>query len=116
MLGREGINGRALSTPWAIESGIWIGAENLWLYVRSAETQHSEQRAARMRGYSRTIREQMGDQEIGLNIVKESEHGRSISVWRNWELDNEDDWPETADWIIDQFQRLRAIAAVSGEL
>ena len=91
--------------------GIWIGAENLWLYVRSAETQHSEQRATRMRGYSKTIRDQMGDQELGLNIVKESEHGRSISVWRNWELDNEDNWPETAEWIIDQFQRLRAIAA-----
>ncbi len=93
--------------------GIWLGAENLWLYLRAVETQHSEQRAARMQGYSRTIRDQMGDQELGQNIVKESEDGRSISVWRNWELDNEDDWPEIADWIMDQFQRLRAIAAAS---
>ena len=93
--------------------GIWIGAESLWLYVRAAETQHSEQRATRMRGYSQTIRDQMGDQKLGQNIVKESEGGRSISVWRNWELDNEDDWPEIAEWIMDQFQRLRAIAAAS---
>ena len=93
--------------------GLWIGADSLWLYVRAAETQHSEKRAARMRRYSQTIRDQMGDQELGLNIVKESEDGRSISVWRNWELDDEDDWPETAEWIMDQFQRLRAIAASS---
>ncbi len=96
--------------------GIWIGEENLWLYVRAVETQHSEQRAARMKGYSQMIRDQMGDQELGSSLEKESEHGRSIAVWRNWELDNEDNWPETAEWIIDQFQRLRAIAAVSGEL
>ena len=95
--------------------GIWIGPENHWLYIRAAETQHSEQRAARMRGFSQTIRDQMGDQKLGQNMVKESEDGRSISVLRNWELDNEDDWPETAEWIMDQFQRLRAIAAMSGE-
>lgn len=93
--------------------GIWIGAQSLWLYVRAAETQHSEQRAGRMRGYSHTIRDQMGDQKLGQNIAKESEDGRSISVWRNWELDNQDDWPETAEWIMDQFQRLHAIAAAS---
>lgn len=93
--------------------GIWIGAESLWLYVRAAEKQHSEQRAARMRGYSHTIRDQMADQKLGQNIEKESEDGRSISVWRNWELDNHDDWPETAEWIMDQFQRLQAIVAAS---
>ena len=91
--------------------GIWIGAQSLWLYVRAAETQHSEQRAGRLRGYSQTIRDQMGDQKLGQNVEKESEDGRSISVWRNWELDNQDDWPETAEWIMDQFQRLQAIAA-----
>lgn len=93
--------------------GIWIGTDSLWLYVRAAETQHSEQRAARIRGFSQMIRDQMGDQKLGQNIVKESEDGRSISVWRNWDLENEDDWPETADWIMDQFQRLRAIAATN---
>ena len=99
--------------PLGDRVGIWLGAESLWLYVRAAETQRSEQRTARMQGYSRTIRDQMGDQELGQNIVKESEDGRSISVWTNWELDDEDDWPEIADWIMDQFERLRAIAAAS---
>lgn len=95
--------------------GIWLGAENLWLYVRAVETQHSEQRAARMQGYSQMIRDRMGDQELGSSFEKESEHGRSIAVGRNWELDNEDNWLETAEWIMDQFQRLREIATAGRE-
>ena len=47
------------------------------------------------------------------NDVSESEKGRSISVRRVWDRDDQEVWPEAAFWIKDQADRLQAIAEAS---
>ena len=95
--------------------GIQVGNHDLiWLYIRSGDLSRSNERAARMRHYSRIIREQMGDQEIGDDLEKESEEGRTVRVQRSWTRDDEDGWPEAAQWIIEQHDRLRAIVEQAG--
>ena len=92
--------------------GIYVGhAEWLWLYIRAGERQASQERAARMRRYSWLIHEQMADQQLGENLEKHSVDGMTITVQRAWTRDDEDEWPEAARWIKEQFERLRAIVA-----
>ena len=92
--------------------GIYVGnPELLWLYIRAGDSQGSGERAERMRQYSRMIREQMGDQELGGNLDKNSRDGISISLQRQWTRDDQDEWPEAARWIAEQHERLRAILA-----
>ena len=88
---------------------IYVGNhELLWLYIRAWEPP-SAQRAARMRRFSRKIQEEMGDQVLGEDIEKTSADGLTITVQKSWTRDNEDEWPEAAHWIKEQFERLRAI-------
>ena len=90
--------------------GIYVGhAELLWLYIRAGERQASQERAAKMRRYSWLIRDQLADQQLGENLEKHSADGMSITVQRGWTRDDEDEWPEAAGWIKEQFERLRAI-------
>ena len=92
--------------------GIYVGNKDLlWLYIRAGEAQGSNKRAARMRQYSWMMREQMGDQELGENLEKNSEDGTTVTVQRPRARDDEDEWPEAARWIIEQHERLRAILA-----
>lgn len=51
----------------------------------------------------------MGDQALEENIEKTSADGMTITVQTDWTRDDEDDWPEAARWIREQFERLRAI-------
>ena len=89
--------------------GIFVGnPEWLWLYIRAGESQGSEERAVRMRQYSWSIRDQMGDQELGENLEKNSENGWTINVQRRWTRDDEDEWQEVANWIKEQQERFRA--------
>ena len=64
-----------------------------------------------MQRYSRMIREQMGDQELGGHPEKYSVDGWSVSVQRGWTRDDEAEWPEAAQWIKEQHARLQAILA-----
>ena len=90
--------------------GIHVGnPELLWLYIKSGESQASEERAVRMRRYSSTIRERMGDQQLGDNLDRNSANGMSIAVQRSWVRDDEDEWPDAAQWIREQCDRLHAI-------
>ena len=90
--------------------GIYVGhAEQLWMYIRAWEPQASAQRAARMRRYSQKIHEEMGDQVLGENFEKTSADGMTITVQTNWTRDDEDGWPAAAQWLKEQFERLRAI-------
>ena len=92
--------------------GIYVGNPDLlWLYIRAGDSQGPGERAARMRQYSMKIREQMGDQELGGNLEKNSRDGKTISVRRRWTRDDQDEWPEAARWITEQHERLRAILA-----
>ena len=92
--------------------GIYVGnSEVLWLYIRSGDSQKSDERAARMRRYSWTIRDRMGDQQLGGNLDDRSSNGMTIKVQRPWVRDDEDDWPDAAQWIREQCERLHAILA-----
>ena len=95
--------------------GIYVGnPEWLWLYVRSGETKPSEKRTARMRKYSWMILEQMSDQDVGDNVEQNSVKGWSIAIRRRWTRDDEDEWPEAAEWLIEQCERLRTISVDPG--
>ena len=90
--------------------GIYVGnPDRLWLYIRAGQSQPSEDRAARMRKYSRRIREQMSDQALGGNLEPESNEGRTVTVMRPWTREDEDEWPEAAQWIVEQCERLQSI-------
>ena len=90
--------------------GIYVGRpELLWLYIRAGERQASKRRTARMRQYSWMIRDQMDDQRLGENLEKNNADGITITVQRHWTRDDEGEWPEAAQWIKEQFERLRAI-------
>ena len=94
--------------------GIYIGnAELLWLYIKSGESRPSKERAAQMRRYSWTIREQMGDQQHGNNLDRNSTNGMSIAVQRPWARDSEEGWLDAAQWIREQCDRLHAIVGDS---
>ena len=89
---------------------IYVGnPELLWLYIRAGERQASEQRTARMRQYSWMIRDQMDDQQLGENLEKNTADGMTITVQKRWTRDDRSEWPEAAQWIKEQFERLRAI-------
>ena len=92
--------------------GIYVGNPHLlWLYIRAGESQRSEERAARMRQYSWMIRDQMGDQTLGDNLEKNSAGGTTVSIQRRWTREDEGEWSETAQWIKEQYERLRVIVA-----
>ena len=88
---------------------IYVGNAVLWLYIRKGAGGESGEGSARMRRYSWTIREQLADQELGEDLDKSSENGMTIHVRRSWSRDDEDDWPDAAQWIKEQFQRLSTI-------
>ena len=62
-----------------------------------------------MRQYSWTIRDQMDDQQLGENLEKNTADGMTITVQKRWTRDDESEWPEAAQWIKEQFERLRVI-------
>ena len=93
---------------------IYVGnPEVLWLYIRAGGGHASAERAARIRRYSWTMREQMADQELGESLEKNSEDGMSVSVKRRWSRDDEEEWPEAAQWIKEQYERFLAIISDS---
>ena len=94
--------------------GIYVGNEDLlWLYIKAAESEASQARAERMRRYSRKMQQMMGDQDLGDNVDENSAKGWSIVVRRPWVREDEDAWPDAAQWIREQFERLRRIVADS---
>ena len=93
--------------------GINVGnPDRLWLYIRAGQSHPSEDRAVRMRMYSRMTRDQMSDQELGGNLESESRAGRTVAVVRPWTREDRDEWPEAAQWIVEQCERLQAIMAI----
>ena len=90
--------------------GVSLRRESIGLYLRASPSKNPSGRAQRMLQYSRTIRQSMYDQELDRNEVSESEKGRSVSVRRAWDRDDQEAWPEAALWIKDQADRLQAIA------
>ena len=90
--------------------GVSLRRESIGVYLRASPNKNPSARAQRMLQYSRTIRNSMSDQQLVGNEASESENGRSVSVRRAWDRDDQDAWPEAALWIKDQTDRLLAIA------
>lgn len=89
--------------------GLYVGNPDLlWLYIRTGDVKRVGS-AARMRRFSRTMRNQMADQTLSGDIDSESERGRTVRVERSWTRDNEDEWGEACQWLRDQYERLRLI-------
>ena len=88
---------------------VYVGSERLWLYIRAGERQASAQRAERMQNYSWKMREEMADQLLGENLEKNGADGMTITVQKHWTRDDEAEWPVAAQWIKEQFERLRTI-------
>ena len=89
---------------------LYVGHEDrMWLYVRAGEREASPARAARMREVSWMMQDQMSDEILGNDLEKYSEEGRTISVERQWDRDDEEGWPDAAQWLKDQQVRLEAI-------
>ena len=93
---------------------IFFGEEALRLYVRPGLGKASEEDTSRMRHYSRKLKSDMADQQIVGNPLEESHEGRSVSVQRRWTLEDEDEWPDAADWLQEQTRRLQIILADPG--
>ena len=91
--------------------GISAGQEILSLYIWAERDEGSNDGVARVRRYCWMIREQMGDQELGGELEKRSEDGKTITVQRPWTHDDEGEWREAARWIIEQYERLAIMAA-----
>ena len=62
-----------------------------------------------MREISWLMQDQMSDEVLGNDVEKHSDEGRTISVERQWDRDDEEGWPEAAQWLKDQQVRLKAI-------
>ena len=90
--------------------GIYIGHERISIYIRSGYRKTSPQRTTRMHECSRMIHEAMSDQIIyGGDADRNARGGRSVYIRKKWERDNEEEWPEAAQWIMDQTQRVQAL-------
>lgn len=92
--------------------GIYAGnPELLWLYIKVWKTpdESAEEMMRRVQGYSWAIHTEMSDQELGENLEGESSKGRSVAVRRHWTGADESEWPEVAQWIKEQHDRLKAI-------
>ena len=89
---------------------ILVADDRIELWVRALE--EGPGRTARMRRYSHRIHETMSDQDIGGNSRKMeewAEDGWTVYVVRPFSLTDRDEWPEAADWISAQHERLAAI-------
>ncbi len=89
---------------------VGVGRESIRLTLKASPYKNPSGRGQRMLHYSQAIRASMYDQNLDGNEVSESENGKSISVRRAWDRDDQEAWPDAAVWIKDQADRLQAIA------
>ena len=51
----------------------------------------------------------MGDQRIEGEPHAASLEGRTVGLTRGWTCEDDEDWPDAAAWITEQYKRLRFI-------
>ena len=87
--------------------GFYVGnPEYIWLYMKSGQPNSSAEGAARMREYSRELQVQLADQELSSDVDRRSAKGQSVHVRRRWIREDKREWPDTAFWLMSQFERL----------
>ena len=90
--------------------GIYVGnPDTLWLYIRAHSSGDTQKNSDRMKHFSRRIQQDMADQQLGDNLEKNSDDGRSINIEKRWVRDDEDEWAGAASWIKEQQERLEII-------
>ena len=70
----------------------------------------SRQIESRMHQISLAMWQNMNDQQVS-DINSRKNLGKSISIYRDWDRDNEKTWPDVCRWIVDQCKRLEVILA-----
>lgn len=103
---------RALNTDGdhvAIELGTDLDLLSIYIVI-SGESRSPQERSECVGLYSRSIQQHMGEQDLSDDLEKCLEEGKeTIAVQRKWDAYDEDEWPEAADWIKEQHDRLGAI-------
>ena len=92
---------------------ISLGEEVIYLYIRTGTSETLPNRTSRLRRYSSAILNQLPDQTIEGELETESTEGRTVSLQRAWNRQDEADWPDAADWIKDQYERLHILLSSS---
>ena len=64
-----------------------------------------------MRQYSWQLRDSLADQELDGDVEKEAAAERSISIIRDWDINDRDQWEEVATWIKEKCNRMHKIIA-----
>ena len=90
---------------------IYIGPNRLWLFVRTGNHSDPLNTAERMRHYSKVIQQEMGDQDISGDMEKNAAKGMTPVVQKEWNRDDEGEWPDAALWLKTQQERLALILA-----
>lgn len=90
--------------------GLLVVDDALHLCIRKPWGQGtSAELAARLLRYSGKIRSEMGDQRIEGEPHAASLEGRTVWLKRPWTYEDDEDWPDAAAWIKEQYERLRFI-------
>ncbi len=90
--------------------GVSLTADLIRMYVKA---QFGTQNTSRNRilHFSQMMRKRMADQGLEGDAYEEADRGRTISITRIWQLDDENDWREAAEWIMVQADRLQTLVA-----
>lgn len=83
------------------------------MYPYEASYAASAKRCRKMGERCGVLDDPRSDERSGLggNLEKQSEESKTVTVQRRWTRDDEREWREAAQWIIEQHERLRAILA-----
>lgn len=86
-----------------VDDALYLCIRKPWGHGTSAEL------ATRLLHYSGKIRSEMGDQRIEGEPHAASLEGRTVWLTRPWTYADDEDWPDAAAWIKEQYERLRFI-------
>lgn len=86
-----------------------LTGELVRLYIRPGFGKKSEMKSQQMSSYSNTIQTRMSDQLLGRDIQEASNRGQTIQVMKQWDQQDEAEWPSAAEWIWTQCGRLHSI-------
>jgi len=86
-----------------VDDAIYLCIRKPWGQGTSAEL------ATRFLRYSVRIGSEMGDQRIEGDPHAASLEGRTVWLTSQWTYEDDEDWPDAAAWIKEQYERLRFV-------
>lgn len=89
--------------------GVSVGADRIYIYVKSGEDKSSVNSFNRMKRYSDVITNNLTDQRIEGNVDSEAREGRSLTLVREFDIDELEDWDDSLNWVHAQCERMHEI-------